>query len=147
MASPSGIINSSAYTGEITYSNVTSRERWQIPVEGLAINGRQVAIESSNRNPALRTPQAVVDTSSPYIYVPRRVARAVYDIIRGENSAQGSDDLYQFNDGRSAEVRPPTALAPFIAASCRSLMFNLSYPAARPYIRRRQLYNEYARVL
>jgi hypothetical protein len=104
--SRSGVLNTSAYTGELTYSNVTSRERWQIPVDGLVVNGRQITIESNNRNAALRKPQAVIDTSSPYTYVPRRVANAVYDAIRDPNTAQSADGQYTVTDGRPAEVCP-----------------------------------------
>lgn len=75
-----GCISTKFYTGPLTYFPVSSRGYWQIPLTGIALNGRTIpgtAVE------------AAVDTGTSLVYVPVAVATAFYNSIGGTYTTAG----------------------------------------------------------
>ncbi|GAA5925574.1 hypothetical protein JCM1841_006370 [Sporobolomyces salmonicolor] len=70
-----GCMDSSKYTGSINYVPVGDRGYWSVPSDGIAING---AIVSGTSMTA-----AAIDTGTTLIYVPTKVAAALYASIGG----------------------------------------------------------------
>lgn len=68
-----GGVDSTKYTGSITYTPVTSKTYWQTHSDGIAVNG---AIVTAGFDSA-------IDTGTTLIYVPTTVANALYAKIPG----------------------------------------------------------------
>jgi len=71
-----GAIDSSRYTGEITYTPVTLEGYWEVNTQGLAIDGSVVSGTSS---------PAAIDTGTSLWYVPTTVATAFYARLNGQS--------------------------------------------------------------
>lgn len=104
----SGSLNTSHYTGDINYIDVSEAAYWQIPVEGLSIQGTTISINtttsSSSSNPFSSSssttgyPQVAVDTGTTLISVPTTTAKAVFAAIDGAQAVQqsGYEGYYEY---------------------------------------------------
>ena len=70
-----GGLDSSLYTGSVTYTKVTLEGYWEVETEGIAINGTTVSGTSS---------LAAIDTGTSLWYVPSAVAEALFAQLGGE---------------------------------------------------------------
>ncbi|KAG0220798.1 hypothetical protein BGX31_010521 [Mortierella sp. GBA43] len=69
-----GGVDSSRYTGDITYTPVTSSKEWQITVDQVFIGRKELPIGSSGSS-------AIVDTGSSYILFPNYLATQFHQAI------------------------------------------------------------------
>ena len=69
-----GGIDSSLYTGAITYTKVSLEGFWEVETQGLAVNGAIVSGTTSS---------AAIDTGTSLWYVPRSVATALFAQLGG----------------------------------------------------------------
>ncbi|BEI80158.1 hypothetical protein CcaverHIS002_0106870 [Cutaneotrichosporon cavernicola] len=88
-----GGVNTSLYQGDINYINIgpTEEDYWRIPIQAIAISGKQVAYQSSSAN-------AAIDTGTTLIGAPTSVVRDIYAAIPGSQSlaSQGMQGYYQY---------------------------------------------------
>lgn len=71
-----GAIDSSRFTGDITYTPVTLEGYWEVETQGLAINGNIVSGTDH---------LAAIDTGTSLWYVPTQVAQAFYSQLNGQS--------------------------------------------------------------
>ncbi|KAK4704038.1 hypothetical protein P7C70_g2176, partial [Phenoliferia sp. Uapishka_3] len=69
-----GCTDSSKYTGSITYTSVSTKGYWQVPMDGVAVNGVLVSGTSVS---------AAIDTGTTLIYLPISAAAALYKSLGG----------------------------------------------------------------
>ncbi|GMK54580.1 hypothetical protein CspeluHIS016_0111660 [Cutaneotrichosporon spelunceum] len=88
-----GGVNTSLYQGDINYISIarTDEDYWRIPIEAIAISGKQVQYKSSSAN-------AAIDTGTTLIGAPTSVVRDIYAAIPGSQSlaSQGMQGYYQY---------------------------------------------------
>jgi hypothetical protein len=88
-----GGVNTSLYQGDINYIDIgrTEQDYWRIPIEALAVNGKQVPYKSPSAN-------AAIDTGTTLIGAPTSVVREIYAAIPGSQSlaSQGMQGYYQY---------------------------------------------------
>ena len=114
----SGALNSSHYTGDINWINLSEALYWQIPCEGMTIQGKTIDINTTtttqSRNPfssgstTTGPPQVAVDTGTTLISVPSATAQAVFAAISGAAAVQerGYEGYYTFPCSTEVNVRP-----------------------------------------
>ncbi|SGZ00133.1 BQ5605_C034g11326 [Microbotryum silenes-dioicae] len=76
-----GCIDSSKYSGALSYTAVSDQGYWQVPSDGIAVNGAVVSGTSM---------QVAVDTGTTLIYVPVAVADKLYTSLNAKKYADGS---------------------------------------------------------
>ncbi|SCV69993.1 BQ2448_1387 [Microbotryum intermedium] len=76
-----GCIDSSKYSGYLSYTAVSDQGYWQVPSDGIAVNGVVVSGTSM---------QAAIDTGTTLIYVPTAVADKLYTSLGAKKYADGS---------------------------------------------------------
>lgn len=69
-----GGVDTSKYTGDITWMDTVSKERWAIPLDGVAFNGMDLNISY---------PNATIDTGTSLIVVSSPVMEMVYGSLEG----------------------------------------------------------------
>lgn len=114
----SGALNSSHYTGDINWINLSEALYWQIPCEGMTIQGTKIDINTTtttaSRNPfssgstTTGLPQVAVDTGTTLISVPSATAEAVFAAIDGATAVQerGYEGYYTFPCSTQVNVGP-----------------------------------------
>lgn len=80
-----GCLDSSKYTGSITYTPVTTKGYWEIPMGGVAANGNVVSGTAVT---------AAIDTGTTLIYIPVATANTFYKSIGG--ISYGNAGLYAY---------------------------------------------------
>jgi cathepsin D len=81
-----GELDSNQYEGDITYTSLTSRAYWTIPMDSLNVNGRTTSLSSSEN-------VAAIDTGTTLVAGPPSVVRSIYEQIPGSVTApMGGDD-------------------------------------------------------
>ncbi|KAH8924502.1 acid protease [Atractiella rhizophila] len=101
-----GQVDESKYTGRIAYTDVTRKGYWQVAAQEPVVGGKSVGSSYP----------AAIDTGTTLIYLPKAVAKAIYDAIPGAtldktDSASGGADIYQFPCAASSPALPTIALA------------------------------------
>jgi hypothetical protein len=76
-----GGTNSSLYTGNINYINLTQAQYWMIPMTSIDVGTQAITLSGSNQN-------AVIDTGTTLIGGPKNVLDALYSQVPG--SAPGT---------------------------------------------------------
>lgn len=64
-----GGVDTSAYSGDINYITLVAEGYWDIPLQGVTVNGQDVGVTAS---------QTVIDTGTTLIGVPSSAAEAIY---------------------------------------------------------------------
>ncbi|GAA6032595.1 hypothetical protein JCM8097_004833 [Rhodosporidiobolus ruineniae] len=77
-----GCIDSSKYTGSLSYNPVVSKSYWSVASDGINVDGTVVAGTSMT---------AAIDTGTTLIYVPTSVAKALYASIGGTPSGNSGE--------------------------------------------------------
>ncbi|CAO3570747.1 unnamed protein product [Mortierella alpina] len=78
-----GGIDSTKFTGDLTYVNVSEQKYWQIPMDDITFNGKSLGQAS----------QGIVDTGTSLIYISTAAAAVVHKNIRGSKfHPKTSDD-------------------------------------------------------
>jgi cathepsin D len=72
-----GGVDTSAYTGDINYISLVAEGYWDIPLQGVTVNGQDIGITAS---------QTVIDTGTTLIGVPSSAAAAIYAQIPSAQS-------------------------------------------------------------
>lgn len=80
-----GCTDSSKYSGDISWNAVSAKAYWEIPSDGITINGNVVSGTSF---------AAAIDTGTSLTYVPTAVAKALYAQIGGTAANDGSGEYY-----------------------------------------------------
>ncbi|KAK4057289.1 hypothetical protein OIO90_001786 [Microbotryomycetes sp. JL221] len=75
-----GCIDSSRFTGSLNWVKVSNPGYWEVPSDGIAIDGQVVSGTKFS---------AAIDTGTTLVYVPRNVARALYGKIGGKERGNG----------------------------------------------------------
>ncbi|RWA11579.1 hypothetical protein EKO27_g3529 [Xylaria grammica] len=76
-----GAVNPAKYTGDITYSSVKSNSAWTIPMDGITISGESAGITGRS---------AYIDTGTSFVFGPPDDVEAMYKLIPGSSSSDGS---------------------------------------------------------
>ena len=76
-----GGTNSSLYTGDINFINLTQAQYWMIPMTSIHVGTQAITLTASNQN-------AVIDTGTTLIGGPRTILDSLYSQVPG--AAQGS---------------------------------------------------------
>ncbi|WVR04620.1 hypothetical protein IAU60_001631 [Kwoniella sp. DSM 27419] len=78
-----GFLDKSLYTGDVTYVSVSDdAQYWQIPMDGMTVQGKSVSVGSSN--------VAAIDTGTTLIGGPESIVTAIYANIPGSQRMTGS---------------------------------------------------------
>ncbi|PWN43091.1 acid protease [Ceraceosorus guamensis] len=85
-----GELDSNQYTGDITYTSLTSPAYWTIPIDSFNVNGQTTSVSSGSNT-------AAIDTGTTLIAGPVSAIRALYNQIPNSQAVQmdgGGDSLY-----------------------------------------------------
>ncbi|BGP25332.1 cathepsin D [Rhodotorula toruloides] len=80
-----GCADSAKYTGQVTYVPVSAQSYWEIPADGISVDGQLVSGTKMS---------AAIDTGTTLIYVPTAVANALYSKIGGKAVAGGGGQYH-----------------------------------------------------
>lgn len=81
-----GATNSSLYTGDINYIDLSSDAYWAIPLDDITVQGSAIGVSSD---------AVVMDTGTNTIAVPNSIARAIYSWLGG-TVISGSGGLWRY---------------------------------------------------
>jgi hypothetical protein len=80
-----GCADSAKYTGQVNYVPVSAQSYWEIPADGISVDGQVVSGTKMS---------AAIDTGTTLIYVPTAVASALYSKIGGKAVGGGTGEYH-----------------------------------------------------
>ncbi|BGP00205.1 Cathepsin D [Rhodotorula toruloides ATCC 204091] len=80
-----GCADSAKYTGQLNYVPVSAQSYWEIPADGISVDGQVVSGTKMS---------AAIDTGTTLIYVPTAVANALYSKIGGKAVSGGGGQYH-----------------------------------------------------
>ncbi|KAI1863957.1 uncharacterized protein JN550_009236 [Neoarthrinium moseri] len=75
-----GATNPAKYTGDITYTSVTDKVSWSIPMDDVTVSGKSAGVKGKN---------AYIDTGTTYAFAAPADVAAVYKMIPDSKSSDG----------------------------------------------------------